>query len=126
MPLSLATGDGKRRETSKSKLLSLLIEGVTLKDPKTDSSVKDIKEHTTFVIDLFAAVRTMTTLPNTYEEFVWNFVSTLPKGFKRLDIVADTYRVNSIKRGKETLVGQVKKLSPHLPSLSFYVISLHS
>ena len=31
--LSLASGDGKRRETSKSKLIALLVEKVALKDP---------------------------------------------------------------------------------------------
>ena len=94
IPLSLATGGGKRRETSKSKLIALLVEKVALKDPKTDNSVKEIKDDATFVIDLIAAIRAMTNLPSTYEEFVWHFVSTLPKGFKRLDIVADTYRTN--------------------------------
>ena len=48
IPLSLATGDGKRRETSKSKLIALLVEKVALKDPKTDNSVKEIKEYTFF------------------------------------------------------------------------------
>ena len=100
IPLSLATGDGYWTETSKSKLMYVLTEGVILKDSKADDSVKGIKENTIFVIDLITAIRTMTNLSNTYEEFVSNFVSTLPRGFKRLDIVADTYRKNSIKGGE--------------------------
>ena len=59
-----------------------------------------LKEDSTFVIDLIAAIRDMTNLPSTYEGFVWHFVSTLPKGFNRLDIVVDTYRTNSIKGGE--------------------------
>ncbi|KAG1711251.1 hypothetical protein GQR58_002553 [Nymphon striatum] len=110
IPLSLATADGHRRKTSKSKLTSLLIDGVTLKDPKADNSIRDIRKNTTFVLDLIAAIRTMTNLPNTYEEFVWNFVSTLPKGCKRLDIVADTYRKNSIKGGERNARGSSQKV----------------
>ena len=48
IPLSLATGDGKRRETSKSKLIALFVEKVALKDPKTDNPVKEIKEYVFF------------------------------------------------------------------------------
>ena len=47
IPLSLATDDGYRRETSKSKLTYVVTEGVTLKDSKADDSVKKIKENTT-------------------------------------------------------------------------------
>ena len=44
----------------------------------------------------------MINLPSTYEEFVRLFVSTLRKGFKRVDIVVDTYRTNLIK-GEEII-----------------------
>ena len=110
IPLSLATGDGYRRETSKSKLTYVLTEGLTLKDSKADDSIKSIKENTTFVIDLIAAIRAMTNLPNTCLEFVWNFVSKLPRGFKRLDIVADTYLENSIKGGERSTRGSSQKV----------------
>ena len=71
IPLSLATGDGYRRETSKSKLAYVLTERVTLKDSKADNSVKSINEDTTFVIDLIVAICTMTTnLANSNEEYV--------------------------------------------------------
>ena len=109
LPLSLATGDGKRRETSKSKLTSILIENAELKDPKTDDSIKEVGDFT-FVIDLIAAIRTMTVLPNTYEELVWNLISTLPKGYRRLDIVADTYRNQSIKDAERSARGSSQKV----------------
>ena len=105
--LSLATGDGYRRETSKSKLTYVLTEGVTLKDSKADDSVKNIKENTSFMIDLIAAIHTMTNLPNTYEEFVWNFVSTLPRGFKRLNIISNN---SSIKGGERSTCGSSQKV----------------
>ena len=101
---------GKRREPSKSKLIVLLVEKVALKDPKTNNSVKEIKEDATFVTDLIVAIRAMTNLPNTNEEFVWLFVSTLPKGFKWLDILADTYRTNSIKDGERNGRGSSQRI----------------
>ena len=101
---------GKRREPSKSKLIVLLVEKVALKDPKTNNSVKEIKEDATFVTDLIVAIRAMTNLPNTNEEFVWLFVSTLPKGFKWLDILADTYRTNSIKDGERNSLGSSQRI----------------
>ena len=52
----------------------------------------------------------MTNLPNTYEEFVWNFVSTLPRGFKQLDIDTDTCRENSIKGGQRSTRSSIQKV----------------
>ena len=88
----------------------MLTEGVTLKDSKADDSAKNIKENTTFVIDLIAAIHTMTNLPNINEELVWNFVSILPRGFKQLDVVADTSRENSIKGGEKSTRGSSQKV----------------
>ena len=62
--------------------------------------VSILKEEATFVIDLIAAISVMINLPSTYQQFVRLFVSTLRKGFKRLDIVIDTYRTNLIKGGE--------------------------
>ena len=87
----------------------MVTEGITLKDSKADDSVKKIKENTTFVIDLTGTICTMTNLLNTYKEFVWNFVSTLPRVFKRLDIVPDTYREKSIKGGERSTCGPSQK-----------------
>ena len=107
VPLSLAHGTGKRRETSKSKLMNLLAKDVPLADPKADQSLNNVKKDSTFVVDLFAAIRTMTNLPETYEDFSWHFIGTLLKGFQRCDIVADTYRSNSIKGGERNESGSI-------------------
>lgn len=69
-PLSLAHGNGKKRETPKSKLMKLLVADTTKKDPRSDVSLKSIKKKDkSFVIDLIAAIRTMT-----------KFIGDLPKG----------------------------------------------
>ena len=110
IPLSLAHGTGKRRETPKSKLMNLLAKDLSLKDPKTDTSLKDVRNQGTFVIDLIAAIRTMTSLPSTYDEFSWNFLESLLKGFRRYDIVADTYRSSSIKGAERNERGLSQKV----------------
>ena len=52
----------------------------------------------------------MTELPQTYYEFTWKFLGSLPKGYKRVDLVADTYREISIKNGER----QKRGTSAHL------------
>ena len=76
-----------------------------MKDSKADDPVKSIKENTTFEIDLIATICTMPNVPNIYEEFARNFV----RSFKQLDIVADTYRENSMKRGGRSTHGSSQK-----------------
>ena len=91
--------------------MNLLAKDVPLADPKADQSLKDVKKDSTFVVDLLAAIRTMTNLPETYEDFSWHFVGTLPKGFQRYDIVADTYRSNSIKGGERNERGSSQRVT---------------
>ena len=111
VPLSLAHGTGKRRETSKSKLMNLLAKDVPLANPKADQWLNNVKRDSTFVVNLFAAIRTMTNLPETYEDFSWHFIGTLLKGFQRCDIVADTYRSNSIKGGERNESGSSQRVT---------------
>ena len=91
--------------------MNLLAKDVPLADPKADQSLKDVKKDSTFVVDLLAAIRTMTNLPETYEDFSWHFVGTLPKGFQRYDIAADTNRSNSIKGGERNERGSSQRVT---------------
>ena len=50
-----------------------------------------------YVVDLMALVRTITNIPGTYEELTFQLIRLLPTGYKRVGIVADTYREVSIK-----------------------------
>ena len=43
-----------------------------------------------------ALVRTITNIPGTYEELTFQLIRLLSTGYKRVDIVADTYREVSI------------------------------
>ena len=52
----------------------------------------------------------LSNIPDTFEELIIRFISSVPKGYRRIDIVIDTYRRGSIesaereKRGKSTKV----------------------
>ena len=63
-----------------------------------------------YVVDLMALVRTITNIPGAYEELTSQLIKLLPAGYKRVDIVADTYRKVSIKdpeRGKRGCADKV-------------------
>jgi hypothetical protein len=54
-----------------------------------------------FVIDFIAQVRIITkAVPDTYEELAISLLQSIPKGYARVDFVADTYRRASIKTAK--------------------------
>ena len=92
MPLSIATPDRERREATKSKLIDVVLKK-TRNPPKPPKSVIAIKKQkpSVLVVDLIAVIRTMTELPQTYYEFTWKFFGSLPKGYKRVDLAANTY-----------------------------------
>ena len=56
-----------------------------------------IRENTAYIVDLMATIRTMKEIPETFEGLAWQLIKLLPSGYKRVDIVADTYQENSIK-----------------------------
>ena len=53
----------------------------------------------TYIIDIMALINKINAseLPKTYEELVFVILDKIPKGYTRVDIVADTYLENSIK-----------------------------
>ena len=111
IPLSLATPDGERCETVKSKLLEIIL-SASQSPPKCPKSIIRIDQlkPSALIIDLIAAIRTMTELPETYYEFTWKLLGSLPKGYKRVDLVADTYREVSIKNGERQKRGTSVRL----------------
>ena len=50
-----------------------------------------------YIVDLIALIRTETGTPIMYEELALQLFMAIPPGYKRIDIVADTYRDASIK-----------------------------
>ena len=97
VPLSLANPDGSRRSTMKSKLQAILLQFCKTPVVHPREILPAKREVSTFIIDMMASIRTLTALPDTYEEFTWKFIKSLPNGYHRVDIVADTYQDESIK-----------------------------
>ena len=70
-----------------------------------------------------AALRSMVQIPENYEELTWKLMSSFPKGFQRVDIVADTYRNVSITTGEREIVDAVIRLSSNRLSPRYQKIS---
>ena len=68
------------------------------------------------VVDMMGLVNLITSLPDTYEELAKVFVERLPKGYNRIDVLADSYR--SVKLYKNGVDGDQadKILIPSLQS----------
>ena len=101
VPLSFANADGTMTKTNKSKLANIIISNTFT----TDIS----KQETAYIIDVMAYIRTMVNLPDTYERLAWQFLSSIPKGFSRINLVADSYFNNSIKDAERIKSGTSKK-----------------
>ena len=101
IPLSTAAAEGGRRTTPKSKLLDII--NTTLIVPPNSLKLVisiDTTKPSALLVDLIAAIRAMTKIPETCKQLVWKFLAALPKGYYRIDLVADTYR----DRGSSTRI----------------------
>ena len=57
-----------------------------------------------------ALVRTITQIPGTFEDLAIKLNSFPPKGFKRIDLVPDSYLQNSIKDAERANRGQSSRI----------------
>ena len=114
-PLSLANPDGTKRSTQKSKLLEIIT-------PKGSNEVPLMQEMSTYVVDMIAQLRMcITGVSGTFESLAKRFLHSLPTGYRRVDVVADTYRDNSIKSGErlkrgnsdKIIIGSIKSKLPY-------------
>ena len=98
MSLTIATTEGGRCQTTKNKLLEIVTVTLTFptNNPKLVISV-DPRKSSGLIIDLITAIKTITKIPETYRQLAWKLLGTLPKGYRCIDLVADTYQEVSIK-----------------------------
>ena len=86
---------GSKRDPSKSKLLHEILPNIP------DNSLTELgvdKTKCAYVIDMIAQIRCcIASALQTFEDLATKFLLSLPKGYARYDIVADTYRESSIK-----------------------------
>ena len=110
VPPSLGNADGTRRTTQKSALMDILLENNS-RDTMDPESILPAEEHTlAYVVDLMALIRTFTSYPDTYEGLARKIFSNIPIGYKRIDIIADSYLPQSIKTAKRTKRGMAPKI----------------
>ena len=96
MPLSSAHPVGTRRSTTKSALTDILIKYC---DSPTDPSnvIYEKNNVSAYIFDLMALINTFTSVPATYRDLSFKLFDVLPIGYRRINIVADTYVQNSLK-----------------------------
>ena len=90
-----------------------------MKEIDTTETLEVKKEHTAYIVDFMALIRTITKITDTFERFAWKMVSYIPKGYGRIDFVADCYFENSIKASERFKRIYQLKLSLNLVSLKF-------
>ena len=101
VPLNLSHPDGTRWKTMKSSLMSVIN---SYYDTNLDLQLPP-RQTSTYIVDLMALIRLVSPIPETYSHLVQNLIERLPKKYKRIDIVADTYRENSLKNNERNLRG---------------------
>ena len=124
VPLSLANPDGSHRVTSKSKLLKVILKHCNsqILYPRESQPTRQVVG--AVVIDMMACLRTMTQIPDTYEELTWKFLKLLPQAYEQIDIVANTYHEVSLKSAERSQREKASKvISFVLPSPRFLEIS---
>ena len=105
VPLTLCNADGSMRKTNKSNLDKKVLSRLT--DETTPIFEKG---NTAVIVDFMGLVRTITHVPDTFEDLAMKIISFLPIGFKRIDLVADSYRQNSIKDAERANRGQSSRI----------------
>jgi hypothetical protein len=84
--LSLCIADGSMRKTNKSKQLKQILSRVDT------CEVTDFRTRRQLINDLMALRNTMSTNSfYLFEILSWNLLSAIPKGYHRVDFVADCY-----------------------------------
>ena len=79
IPLSLCNADGSLRKTNKSQLLKKILE---MQNPNIQFAQDSV--NTVFIIDLMALVRTISSIPETFEDLAARIFKSIPTGFKEL------------------------------------------
>ena len=106
VPLSMATSDGMRRKTAKSKLLSSALSSLIEKEAHLPE-VEDRLQVT--VIDLMALIRSMVKLPNTFQDLALQILSNISNRYHVIYFACETYRNRSIKNSERLVRGTSDK-----------------
>ena len=101
VPLSLSNPDGSQSVTQKNKLVEVLSQY----QDKHETQQLEITDAQVYAIDFIAQLRVIAKeIPETYEQLAIKVLQSIPKGYLRVDLVADTYPLlvsNQLKETKE-------------------------
>ena len=78
VPLALAHADGERRKTNKSALYDHALSSSQPKVSMTGSGKK------AYVLDLVAQLRSMTTVPDTFEKLAVKILNDIPREYETI------------------------------------------
>ena len=109
VPLALANPDGSRRVTKKSQLMEIVL-SFSQQEFSHEPIKLAKKDIAAYLVDLIVLIRTLPRTSDTYSELTQQVVQTLPVGHPRVDIVADTYRNDSIKNSERLKRGHSAKV----------------
>ena len=103
IPLALATSDGQRRKTCKSKLFE-----AALSEAVDDNScARSIEaDYLCFFGDLAAIIRSTIPVPDTFRELALKILKEISPSYHSIYIACDTYRPDSLKNSERVLRGE--------------------
>ena len=110
VPLALATSDGIRRKTCKSKLMDAALSSVVTDNVNTDHP-------TCLVIDLTATIRCIAKVPNTLRELALQLLHQIPSTYQTVYAAFDTYLERSIKSSEREIRGQAETFVIRSPDI---------
>ena len=109
VPLALATSDGIRRKTCKSKLMDAALSSIVTDNVNTD--------HATYlVIDIIATIRCIAKVPNTFRELALQ-LHQIPSMYQTVYAACDTYLERSIKSSEREIRGQAETFVIRSPDI---------
>ena len=109
VPLAFANPDGSRRVTKKSQLMEIVL-SYSEQETMHESNLIPKEATAAYIVDLVALIRSLPGVSDTYRELTQRIVDTLPTCYARVDIVADTYRKDSLKNSERLKRGHSAKV----------------
>ncbi len=104
VPLSLATGDGVRRKTAKSKLLDAALISIIAEDDTADS----VENFSCYIVDLVAVIRCISKI-HTFRELAIKVRRDLPRKYSTFYVACGCYSERLTKGCERRLRGQSER-----------------
>ena len=114
VPLNLATCDGTRRKTAKSKLFD-----AALSSMEADSvAFKEMEpSKVCYILDLAAIIRSIMKTPDTFRQLADKILQEIPNFYQLIYIACDTYQSESIKNAERAMRGNKDKFVIRSPDI---------